>query len=188
MSLVILLHGYGSTANEILSMFEANSAGTSLSFIAIDGYQSCDLFLEKRQWFPLTKLESVLSKNIAEAATQVADEVNKLDCSGPLFFVGHSQGAMIASYIAIAGLVEKCQAICVSAFLPSVEPLQVSPSANLSFIHGEYDDMADLDELETQLSVLKCKGADVSIERVKTGHQLDQKLIQAAINSCCQRV
>jgi predicted esterase len=160
MNLLVLIHGFGSDGQEMRQLFPALEQRNDLEILALDAPHPCDLSPQKRQWFKLSFLNSYLAKEIERGAHNIVHDIRQFIEQRAIDYrqvivCGHSQGAMIASYMAFYQLFEGSHYVCASSLLPFLENAPCEPTLNkVHFLHGEQDNMIRLVSMLDSLSVL----------------------------------
>lgn len=180
---VILLHGYGSTAAEMVQAFSGYTQTLTSPFIGLDAPFSCDLYKDKLQWFKLSFLGEYLNPQIREQANSLVKRIEKINVkASKTVLLGHSQGAMIAAYIKLF-LKQHWKIICISGMLPFIHTIKHRMNRKISFIHGEKDQMIPTSILYGHLQEARKLGIDILLNVVPgAGHALEKELCMAAVN------
>lgn len=183
MALAVLIHGYGSSAAEIRRELDDLGGLDGLDLIAWDAPDRCDLFPDKRQWFQLSALDAFLSRAVAAAAEALAERIGRIERGdGPIYLLGHSQGGMIAAFLALSGRLPGSRAICVSASLPFLGAIPVDPAADVTFVHGDDDQFVPVERLVGQI------GSSWPLVRLpRVGHKFEGELARAARDALAER-
>lgn len=108
-SLVILIHGYGSSGDDLISLGNVwRKILPSTVFVAPNGPSVCDSYPEGRQWFRLYEWDFPRMLKDVEAFTpsfnEYINDIVKTYKIPPekVAFVGFSQGAMMSLHMALA--------------------------------------------------------------------------------------
>ena len=177
MMTLVFLHGYGSDGDEMKSAIGFQREGVRSIFM--DAPQPCDLFRGKRQWFRLSYLHEYLAPQVDRQAQAVVERIAACptDDGRRFLLVGHSQGAMLAAYIGLTGLLPGSRSICVSAMLPFMHLIQPRRDAVLTFIHGAADRMAPPEDIRRASDQLAATGVRCRMKCLAgAGHELDERL------------
>lgn len=189
-TLIILIHGYGSTAKQMRGLFASSfSADEGYELVSLEAPHTCDLFPDRKQWFRLSYLESYLKCEIDLAAQYLEKEiqqfVNQLAYTGlPYVIVGHSQGAMIATRLALRGQLRPQQVLAIALSGPFViDKLELSQITEISVIHGARDTVMPLEKTRQDLTFLKEKNIRIDLQVLDTmSHEIDAETL-----SCCKK-
>ena len=171
-SLVILLHGYGSNGQDLISLADEWAAEMpNTLFISPDAPEQCEISAFGFQWFSLfDRRADIMLKNIQPAAPILEKFIQ--DCADnfnvpfeKIALVGFSQGTMMSLYTAprmdkaIAGV------LGYSGALLNGQALMDAPNNYLKFpiylAHGSSDDVVPVDMFEEAHAFLQGAGYDV---------------------------
>ena len=179
---IVLLHGYGGSANEMSAALASVAQWDGIELVALNGPDPCDFVRGRRQWFPLTTLPNILTPRVAAAAADVVHRIRGLEnAAHATYFVGHSQGGMIAAYIALAGLLPGSASLCIASMAPFAERIEIDCDACLDFVHGTNDTLVDLKLLERHRATLAARGCPTTLTIVPdAGHALEGRLASTA--------
>ncbi len=184
-SIVVLIHGYGSNGDDLISLGKAwSSLLPHTLFVAPHGPTVCEMNPAGNQWFDLRDWDPARiikeTQAITPAFNQYLDHLLKVNDLGydRLALVGFSQGAMLALHIGLhrpqcAGVVAYS-----GAFLQDPLGMLVArPSVLL--VHGQEDDvLADSFSVAAGKS-LKALGVPVTLSLLPgLGHGIDERGLQ----------
>lgn len=197
--LVVLLHGYGSNGEDLLSLAPYwSKAMPDAEFLAPNGPEVWEAYASGYQWFSLkeftssyvrrglTAVRPILKNYLLEALTE--RNLTPRD----LAVVGFSQGGMVALEMMFA-LQNLRGIICYSGgFYPSLETPLREPHPQVLLVHGDADTVVpyvyfqeargQLEKLGVHPQTLTCSGLGHSIDKegIKVGgefltHLFDQE-------------
>ncbi|MBN8500591.1 MAG: alpha/beta fold hydrolase [Sphingomonadales bacterium] len=180
---VILLHGYGGSGAELLDAF-AGLTAAGYDCWAPDAPHRCELLASGYQWFGLTKLGPQLAERVCSAGNDLITRLPGGEWREGPILIGHSQGAMLAAYLALSGHLGDGSAICVSGLLTCPADMRANAEGCLTFIHGQQDDMIPLSDLHGHLAEYASPAVCPRVVVVKdAGHALIGSLVDAAISA-----
>jgi len=150
---VILMHGVGSNARDLLPLADIWSERLpDIAFTSLDGTDPFDGGFGGRQWFSLRDINE--ANREARATTAYAAMRRMLEAElahwqlafGRLALVGFSQGAIMALHHAATSAEG---AVCVVAYSGRLaSPVTARNGTPLTLIHGEEDEVIGVQELE----------------------------------------
>ncbi|MCP3670194.1 MAG: hypothetical protein GY814_07140 [Gammaproteobacteria bacterium] len=179
--LVVLLHGYGGSGEDMERYIPLVQNLPNVRCLPLDGPEVCELFPSKRQWFKISSLPDYLYIQISEQAASVVSIASHARSTEneAICFIGHSQGAMITTYIGLTNAIPNSSFISVSAALPFIEYINIGSCRNISFIHGQLDEMVPLSTIVEQLEYINNFEVDYQFLEVPfAGHKFDAVLGQ----------
>jgi phospholipase/carboxylesterase len=188
-NLVVMFHGVGSNAQDIISIVPYMQRDLPDSyFISLNGLQKYDMAPFGFQWFSLKNrnlqvMRSQVDKTLPAILEFLKKKTQELDLGfEQLFLVGFSQGAMLASYIAtsfkqqLAGIVAFSGTIILRNFIGN----NLTP---MCFIHGLDDEVLKIELMRQGRDHLKQLGFQIeSYEIPFLGHSIDMQGIKIATN------
>lgn len=183
--LVIFLHGYGATGNDLFSLtpYFADSLLGDAYFIAPDAPYPFELSPSfGRQWFGLSDRseESLLKgvQNASEILTNfITEKLSELNLKfKDVILIGFSQGSMLAMHTA---LYAKETIPCVIAYSGALIAPHLLKSTtakpHICLIHGEDDQVVPFESFEQTLLELQQAGIPVqAFSRKDLGHGIDE--------------
>lgn len=184
--LVLMLHGVGDSAGAFQGLARLLvDALPRATFVVPDGFHPFDGGGKGRQWF---SLRDVTDENRAERVKASGEEVSrwidgelarrKLN-SDKLVIIGFSQGAIVASWLAVQRTPRPAAVVVLSGrsgleatALPSAKAKASGPRVFVA--HGERDEVIPVSNVEPTVRVLEAWGARVT-KRVypHLAHQVD---------------
>ncbi len=152
-ALVVLLHGVGSNARDLLPLADAwRDALPGVAFASLDGSEPFDGGFGGRQWFSLRDIsegnrEARVVAGAAALERMLADELTHWGLGyDALALVGFSQGSIMSLYH-VATRPEGAAAVVAYAGRLATRVVAKSRTA-LTLIHGEDDNVIPVEELE----------------------------------------
>jgi phospholipase/carboxylesterase len=189
-SLVVLLHGYGADANDLVPLAQAwRLSLPQTAFVVPDAPVPADGNPFGRQWFPIslgdpTKISAGVQKVEAELNLFLDQELEARGLDNRnLAIMGFSQGAMLALHI---GLRRQGP---IAAILAFSGVLAVPPPVRLAFPpvllgHGTEDSLIPVSAMHHANEVLSAAGVDVeALLRPGLGHSIDE--VELATGAKC---
>jgi phospholipase/carboxylesterase len=165
-SLVILLHGVGSNARDLVPLADAwADALPSTAFASLDGTEPFDGGFDGRQWFSLRDITPENREERATLAYQAFKVVLDAELaywgldSSRLALVGFSQGSMMALHHLATDPVGMLAVVAYSGRL--VSPIVAHSASPLALIHGEDDTVVDASELSLAAAAFEAAGYPV---------------------------
>ncbi|WP_417671107.1 alpha/beta hydrolase [Roseibium sp.] len=189
-NLVILLHGYGADATDLLPFAETLAkALPATAFVAPNApdflpYEA----LGGRQWFPLSDRDLREYRTGAEAAAQalthfVDQELQQFSLRPEaLAIFGFSQGAMMALQVGLRGKLAPAALAAFSGLLPGIDNLSdIHTGTPVLIVHGEDDDVVDPSHLIGARTALESIGVECEAHLLKElDHCIDSRGIELA--------
>lgn len=189
-SAVMMLHGYGSNGDDLISLasfFAADLPNTA--FISPNAPFEMEMFYGGYEWFPLTDRDPVKmlagARRVEPIMNAMIDEVlaeYKLPAS-KFALLGFSQGTMTSLFVAprraepIAGIVGYSGAL-LSPELVSAETKSKPP---VCLIHGDADDVVPFTAMAQAEKTLKENGFAIEAHRrPNLPHSIDMEGIEIA--------
>jgi len=191
-SVVVFLHGYGSNAEDLISLapYFAPLLPDTL-FISPNAPEPCELGPYGFQWFSLLdRSAAAMDAGIAQAAPQLEQLLNDIvaEYAVPLSrmaLVGFSQGTMMALHVAPRLPTPVAAVVGFSGRLLQAERLAVEVKSRPSvlLVHGTADEMVPYSSLAEALTTLETCGFTVETETCRgLGHGIDESGLQHAQN------
>ncbi|WP_068084306.1 alpha/beta hydrolase [Polycladidibacter stylochi] len=201
--LVVLLHGYGADANDLLIHAQQLARKFPKTvFVCLQAPQICRVWPEGRQWFDLdTHSVEEYEYGVASAAKLLTREIAKLQAdydvtASKTAVLGFSQGAMVALQ---AGLFELPQLAGVMAFSGKLAYVpqkqnEVKSRPQVLLVHGSEDTVVEPHNLELSRMALDCLRVPVESYSISgCGHEIDfeglrlaQGFLQQVLNAAWQ--
>ncbi|PIT86502.1 MAG: hypothetical protein COU33_02785, partial [Candidatus Magasanikbacteria bacterium CG10_big_fil_rev_8_21_14_0_10_43_6] len=170
---VVLLHGAGGDAKDLLFLFE--EVRTPLRVISFTGpfsYAGGHAWLEQGSSEEVRQQYLVVGSSIVGAIQSLVPSVQKQ----PVALVGFSQGASLGYYLSLAYPEFFSISIPVAGSLDArVTPLSVSPGTSypaVRALHGEHDAIIAIDEAEYSVKILHDFGLNATLKTFTTGHAI----------------
>lgn len=187
--LMILLHGYGADAADLLPLARAlQREFPQAALLLPEGFEPCDAGGPGRQWFPLAgiddgnraaRLAAVLPKFIDWVHAQ---QQRLLPLPEATALVGFSQGAIMALEAVQAedGLAGRVLAFAGRyATLPAAAPQR----STLHLLHGSADTVMPVAHARAAMDRLALLGGDATLDVAEgVGHELHPALVDQAIH------
>tara|TARA_Y100001968_G_scaffold330154_1_gene381216 strand:+ start:1199 stop:1804 length:606 start_codon:yes stop_codon:yes gene_type:complete len=178
---VILLHGWGAEADDLLPIGESlmKDCSTPLELVSMNAPYKQSQGIG-REWYPLfppdwTKVPSAISKLQSRIRDISSDEI-------PIektFLFGFSQGAAMALSsgcdLPVAGLI-----ICSGYPHPDWNVPFKMPPVLLS--HGQYDEVVPLEASRKIQQMIASKTTEVEVEIFSGGHEIPKRLMPTFID------
>ena len=165
-SLVVMLHGVGSNAQDLVPLADAwADALPGAAFASLDGTEPFDGGFAGRQWF---SLRDVSPQNREVRANQAYTALRALlDAelahwgldAGRLALVGFSQGSIMALHHLATNADSALAVVAYSGRL--VSPITAQSASPVALIHGEDDPVIDASELSHAAAALEAAGYPV---------------------------
>ena len=168
-SLVILFHGYGADADNLIPLAHCFAqAFPECGFWIPKGLDSCEVFPQGRQWFSLQGVDlekGILPESLWERVEEASDLMMNIilektkNFSGPIVLAGFSQGATLAFHMGIYKL-KVSGVLGYSGFYKIHEKLaEFTPS--LFWAHGEKDQVVPISLMKKSVQELNERGLTV---------------------------
>lgn len=172
--LLVGFHGYGENADRHL---EELRRIPGLAGWALCAVQALHPFYNRTgeviaSWMTRLDREHAIEDNVRYVAAVVAEVRATLETSGPLAFLGFSQGAAMA-YRAAADAGQACQAVVVLGgdLPPELAEKDLSGLPAVLLGRGESEEWYDAAKMEHDVSLLTSKGVDVRPLICRGGHE-----------------
>lgn len=181
--LVVLLHGYGSNGEDLLSLAPHWSRlMPDVEFLAPNGLEPWEAYVSGYQWFSLKEFTPFRIRSGLDAVRPILEDYLLIELARrglnpqDLAIVGFSQGGMVALDIMFA-IPDLGGIICYSGgFYPSLDtPLQ-EPYPSVLLVHGDVDTVVPYHVfLETQQQLKKIGIYPQTLTCLGLGHSIDKK-------------
>jgi phospholipase/carboxylesterase len=190
-ALVILLHGYGSNGDDLISLAPmVQSILPDAAFVAPNAPTRCPGMPCGYQWWPIQSFSVEERKAGAVAATPaldafITDELSRHGLSEDrLLLVGFSQGTMMALHVGVRRQRRLAGIIGFSGMLIAADLLarETRTRPPILLIHGDADPVVPFRSLHEAKRILETHGFTVE-EHVspRLGHNVDPSGIAAAL-------
>jgi phospholipase/carboxylesterase len=189
-ALVILLHGYGSNGDDLISLARLiQPALPQAAFIAPNAPSQIPRMAAAHQWWPIETFSMAERAAGASAAAPVLDAfithaLEDADLpSERLLIVGFSQGTMMALHVGLRRPEPVAGIIGISGMLVAPERLQAEIRSRppVLLIHGTDDDVVPFGSMELASTALTSSGVPVdTYASPGVGHSVDQDGLAAA--------
>lgn len=185
---VLLLHGYGSSGEDLISLASSwRSYLPDTLFMAPNAPEPWEMSPQQgHQWFSLPDLSSETLSEGIEAALPflhgALDQVleHYLLTEDQVALVGFSQGAMMALAAGLSRARPLAAIVAYSGVLAYLETKPVYARPPVLLVHGDKDDVVPVSCLETSENQLKKRGVPVSALICQNiGHGIDPHGLQA---------
>jgi len=173
---LVLLHGWGADADDLIPFGRQLSIGLDISFELIS-LRAPYIHPQGigRQWYGLNPPDW---SQASLAVKELELRLNKIGSSSiglrKTILLGFSQGGAMAlatgMYLPLAGLV-----VCSGYPHPGCEPQNQSPPIFL--MHGQNDPVVPLEASESIFNVFKSKNLEVELEIFEGGHEISMQMI-----------
>jgi phospholipase/carboxylesterase len=193
--LMVMLHGYGADATNLISLADEWKTIPGLGFYAVHAPDVCEEFSQGRQWFSLRgwdpTLEALSTQHmlhgLEQASTIVVPFLMKLlETHGlqpqDLVLMGFSQGAMMALHLAFQAMPQGVGGVIAFSgafFVDHTKPFTSLPPALL--VHGEKDMVVSVEGSLRAKEIIKQAGGCVTLSLSPfLDHSIDGQGVQAA--------
>jgi phospholipase/carboxylesterase len=189
-SLIILLHGHGSSGEDMIALAHAWQARfPKAAFVAPDGLQA--MGGGARRWFPVT---SASLEELAAGAEAARPEIEAfIEAEGKRYgvgrartvIVGFSQGTIVALNLAIKSQHPLAGIIGFSGLLAAASVSKATAQATpITLLHGAQDSLIPASAVSTAEAILTQAG--FSVARTVSeglGHGIDERSLAAGANA-----
>ncbi|EIM95245.1 phospholipase/carboxylesterase [Paraburkholderia hospita] len=165
-SLVVLLHGVGSNAQDLVPLADIwREALPQTAFTSLDGSEPFDGGFGGRQWFSLREVDEQNRTGRVAAAWPALHKMLDAELAhqalsyGQLALVGFSQGSMMSLHHVATNPQGAAVVVAFSGRLAS--PVTAKSTTPVTLIHGEDDAVISVDETERAAISLHDAGFDV---------------------------
>ncbi|HYM18734.1 MAG TPA: prolyl oligopeptidase family serine peptidase [Micropepsaceae bacterium] len=167
--LVVLLHGYGSDGNDLISLAPHwQPVLPGAAFVSPNAPERCAGAPMGYQWFPLSRIDPFESLKGAQAAAPKLDmfldaELKRLNLTGDkLALVGFSQGTMMALYVGLRRNPPPAAIIGFSGMLVGAENMpRLDKPPPVLLTHGDADTVVPAQALFMSANALAAAGVPV---------------------------
>lgn len=189
-ALVILIHGYGSNGEDLLSLARViQPALPDAAFVAPNAPSQLAQMAAAHQWWPIEAF------SMAECATGAAAAAPGLDAfitqelekaglpSNRLLLVGFSQGTMMALHVGLRRSEPVAGIVGISGMLvaPDTVEADIRSRPPVLLIHGAQDDVVPFRSMDLAATALKAVGVGVETHvSPAIGHSVGQDGLTAA--------
>ncbi|RYG90208.1 MAG: esterase [Alphaproteobacteria bacterium] len=183
-SLVILIHGYGSNGEDLISLARMiQPALPDAAFVAPNAPSQVPRMAAAHQWWPIETF------SIAERAAGAASAASGLDAfitnelaatgltSHRLLLVGFSQGSMMALHVGVRRPKPVAGIVGISGMLVAPDLLQAEIRSRppVLLIHGTNDDVVPFRSMDLADKALRAAGIEVeTLASPGVGHSVGQ--------------
>jgi phospholipase/carboxylesterase len=179
-SLVILLHGYGASGDDLIGLVESwGPRLPSTFFIAPNAPFPCETNPFGYQWFGLQDFDGErIWQEVETLVPFLSELVQSLMAEHALSwdqvaFAGFSQGAMLTLAATLA-FFPACGALCYSGMLPQAFQKQINLNPPICLIHGDRDEVVPLAYFQEAQTALTKAGLEVESWVCKgLGHRIN---------------
>jgi phospholipase/carboxylesterase len=189
-SLVILIHGYGSNGEDLISLARMiQPALPDTAFVAPDAPSLIPQMADAYQWWPIVTFSMAERAAGAEAAAPELDAfiTRELEATGltsdRLVLVGFSQGTMMALQVALRRTDPVAGIVGISGMLVAPDRLEAEIRSRppVLLIHGTKDDVVPFRSMDLATSALTAAGVTVENHvSPSVGHSVSQDGLAAA--------
>lgn len=194
--LVVLCHGVGADAQDLIGLAEPWAAGLpELAFMAVDAPEPYDMAPYGRQWFSLQdRTPSVLDAGARRATpplmATVDAELSRLGlAAGDLVLMGFSQGAMMVLHAGLRRAVPPAAILAYSGALldsPALDT-EITGRPPVLLVHGEDDEVVPFARGPAAAEALRRRHVPVTtVWRKGVGHWVDEGGLQAGVDLLAQ--
>ncbi|WP_133645839.1 alpha/beta hydrolase [Paraburkholderia flava] len=162
-SLVVLLHGVGSNARDLMPLADAwRGALPTTAFVSLDGTEPFDGGFGGRQWFSLRDIDATRRAQRVAAAypallARLDDELAHWRLTyAQLALIGFSQGSMMALHHVVSNPDGAAAIVAYSGRLASA--IATHSRTPVTLIHGTADEVIPVRELEQAADALTVAG------------------------------
>lgn len=190
-ALVILIHGYGSNGDDLLSLARAiQPALPDAAFVAPNAPSQLPRMAGSYQWWPILTFSSDESANGATSATAeldtfISQEMKKSGlASDRLLLVGFSQGTMMALHVGLRRSEPVAGIVGISGMLvaPGALAKEIRAHPPVLLIHGTSDDVVPVGSIDLAATSLANVGIAVETHLSPgIGHSVGEDGVAAAI-------
>lgn len=166
-ALVVLLHGYGSNGDDLLSLAPYwTKALPGAAFAAPHAVESISGLPGAYQWFPISQLDPQLMESGARSAAQSLDRFldRELERFGlddsRLALVGFSQGTMMALHVGLRRAKSPAAIVGFSGMMVGARRLKEEMTAKppILLVHGDQDDRIPIPAMFDSAEALAAAG------------------------------
>lgn len=193
--LVVLLHGYGANARDLIELADYFSESLPSShFIAPNAIQNWEGgFPDAYQWFSLSN--GITRKSFEETSEDIKEsnkalkkfidhKLEELHISPKnLFLIGFSQGAMMAQYQGLINQEKAAGVIGLSGrlILPELTGEEINSKPKICLIHGQNDEVVDFSNFIESQKILQSSDIDFEAHSLENlGHSINLEGITIA--------
>ena len=187
-ALVVLLHGWGADAGDLMDMSPVIAARLPDAVIAApDGPAPCAANPTGRQWFDLTGEKIDDGPDEAKPMLlELVDTMLKETGLGldRLALIGFSQGSMMALHVGLRLEGDCAGIVAFAGALLAPERLEAEKTASpkVLLVHGKDDEVVPFQAMVLAEGMLKSNGVDVrTVAREGLGHGIDGEGLEEAL-------
>jgi phospholipase/carboxylesterase len=196
-NLMLLLHGYGSNANDLLSIgINIKELLPNTAFLFVNAPTPCENHVEGcNQWFSLKTMNLfTILKEIKRSHILlnhlIIEQIKRFNISpNNLIIGGFSQGAMMSLYTGLRQEQQPLGLISFSGMLPdTLETLKkdIRNRTNVCLIHGDLDNVVPYNSMSTAEEIfmaLDVPCSSFTIENMR--HEINEDALKSAKNFIC---
>jgi len=189
-ALVILLHGYGSNGDDLISLARMiQPALPDAAFVAPHAPSRMPRMAGAYQWWPIDTFSMAERAAGAAAAAPTLDAFITRECEATglpndrVLLVGFSQGTMMALHVGLRRAQPVAGIVGISGMLVAPERLlaEIESRPPVLLIHGDRDDVVPFRSMELASTALTAAGVPVETHvSPGLGHSVGQDGLQAA--------
>ncbi|MCC8417653.1 MAG: dienelactone hydrolase family protein [Rickettsia endosymbiont of Bryobia graminum] len=186
--LVVFLHGLGSDGNNLIGLVPFIARDLSdCYFISPHAVEQYDMAPYGRQWFSLRDrtpqiIKGLVGKNIELLSNIIRKKQIELNLTNKeTIIIGFSQGAMVGLYL---NLIQQEPFNCVIGFSGRLitPPECINKTTPICLIHGELDDVVEVNAVDEAVNYLKKNGIPYSSYKVPNlAHSIDSSGVEFAL-------
>ena len=194
---ILLLHGYGATGRDLLSLSSAIKTNQNFNWIFPEGFISIDANIYGKAWFSIDwlLLDELLKSGkvkdytileppgLEEAKNKILELLIKLNLSlDKVILGGFSQGAMLSSEIALSSKTKPKTLLILSGSLICSHRWEklAQESSNLSFFqsHGIQDNVLEYQKAKQLYELLNQSGLKGNFYDFTGGHEIPFSILE----------
>ena len=187
--LLVVLHGVGSSADDLLPLGRAlSTAIPGLAVAAPDGFAAYDQAPTGRQWFSVKGVTEAnrterIRAAIAPIDAWIDSELARHQLGAErLVLLGFSQGAIISNWLALARVPAPRAVVSLSGRLAVPDDLATTATPAVLVVHGSDDPVIPVEHGVHAAAELERRGAIVTHHVFPgLGHSVDQRVFDVAL-------
>jgi len=193
-NLVVLLHGYGSNKNDLISLAPYfDKALPDSLFVSPNAPQACDMLADGYQWFPLDdgfetlRLDNLkdkdskkeLHRSVKNLNYFIDEQLKNNDINAEnVFLIGFSQGSSMAMYSSLQRKIPVKAVVAYSGlFLNDIVKNVKSKPCVVGVSHGTLDDVVPFNWHQHNCNLLK--SLDIKVKELSVEHSFHEISAQA---------